>query len=117
MHLEQQRPRTALPRGLASALATSAALALPCLALGLWTGRGRAAPVPPAAYLTLWVVSFVLVLAARALRAALAQGVPASGAGRFRMARALAVFLLACGFWLFTIADQLPCLLGVPNCD
>jgi hypothetical protein len=71
---------------------------------------------PYPVFLVLWLVPAVSVLAvAPLIRSIRAGETVLTGPGTL-VARAGVLVLLAL-FWALVVSDQMPCFLGVPNCD
>lgn len=107
-------PRHARRAQVLVAAAAGAALTLPFAALEWRLGGGFPQGVPLALYAALWVLaSAVLGLAAVLLRRLQHGG---RRPGSWDLAAIAAIVLLAV-LWATLVRDQLPCFLGVPNCD
>lgn len=98
--------------GMAAIIASLLVLPLAVLQL---TNRNVAESFPFVLFGVLWLLPFVFVLIlasmARTLR---------TRTGQYRwltLVPAVAVLALIASFWTGLVLDQMPCFLGVPNCD
>lgn len=115
MHaLGRQSWTTSLGR-LATSAVAGAALVLPFAALEWRLGGGFPEGVPLALFLALWLLAIGFLLAAWSL----ARDVRSDGGTRLLVRRwtTAAVALVLAALWIILVRDQMPCFLGVPNCD
>ena len=94
-----------------TAALVSTALVLPLLILEL---RNNASEFPSVLFAVLWLLPFAFVM--------LFQGAVGSGArtntlAYMRRPLAAACLVFIAWFWVVVVIDQMPCFLGVPNCD
>ncbi len=91
------------------------AVVLPFLILELVNRRGLQESFPVVLFGLLWLLPFTFVLIVMPV----VRGLSARSRGvvaRLLLPRAVLLTFIA-WFWIALIADQLPCFLGVPNCD
>jgi hypothetical protein len=93
----------------------SSVLVLPLMTLQL-VNRSDAQQVPFVLFALLWLLPFMwwlllvpTVEASRRLRNA--------GASLIKLLPSVATLALMAWFWTGVVVDQMPCFLGVPNCD
>ena len=67
-------------------------------------------------YAVLWIVPVVFIVSAAPLIKAYRGGAAGAGSSIKGWLRVLLLVLLG-GFWIGLVIDQMPCFLGVPNCD
>ena len=114
MVLTDARILTRVLRKLRTPALTSSALVLPFLVFESVNRRGFREGFPVALFGFLWLLTFTFVLLlpiVRSLSARTRYGVP-----RLLIPRAVLLIFIA-WLWISVTADQLPCFLGVPNCD
>ena len=91
-------------------------LVLPFMALEFVNTRGFNGSFPLALFVFMWLLGSAFLLAAtnfvRRLQAA--GGTPHNA---LRVLPALALSIAIAWLWVGLVADQMPCFLGVPNCD
>lgn len=108
-----------LSRRLTASLVAGAALVLPFAALE-WYNGGFAGGVPFVLFGTLWILAgAVLLLVWPLVRDFRMEASDARGplGTLSRHWPALSIALLLATLWAGIVADQMPCFLGVPNCD
>ena len=112
VHVRQMRSTTTLSLGIAGSV--SALLVLPFVLLEWMSTSGFSRGFPAALFASLWILgaAFIVILMPMQARADGRAGTP-------RIADALRVILLIviAAVWITLVVDQMPCLLGVPNCD
>ena len=105
-----------MPRRLTTPAVVSSILVLPFLILELVTRRSydEVFPIPLFALLWLLPLSFTIVVMPilRALPGGATSGLP-----RLRLIPRLLLLILIAWLWLGIVVDQMPCFLGVLNCD
>jgi hypothetical protein len=101
--------------GMRAAL-VSTALVAPLVYLELQYGRQNYSRFPYELFVILWIVPAAFLLTVAPLVRAFRARESAIGRPRLLMAR-VSFLLLAALFWTAIVNDQMPCLLGVPNCD
>ena len=89
---------------------------LPLVLLQFTVGQDSSSEFPLALFVFLWVLPtvFVAVLAPLVRRIAGGEGVFQR---RVDLALRLLLLLAIGSLWLSVVNDQMPCFLGVPNCD
>lgn len=99
-----------LLRAVGAPAIVSLALVLPFAALELVNRRGFHEPFPYPLFALLWLLplSFLIILT-RLLR-----GLPAMG---LRILPAGVILVVIAWLWVGLVIDQMPCFLGVANCD
>ena len=96
------------PRSLAVGVIASTVLVLPLFILELVNNPDIAGGFPVVLFIVLWLLPVFLI----------AGGGPLlRSRSRVVIAAAAAVMIVLAVFWVGLVADQLPCFLGVPNCD
>jgi hypothetical protein len=104
------------PRSIAWAAIISLALVLPFLLLEFINGGGFGKSFPVVLFGLMWLLSLGFIL----LFMPLVRAVPAAEPPLARLARLgprLILLGLIAWFWIALVVDQMPCFLGVPNCD
>ena len=103
-------------RTMLSAAFASTALVLPFVYLELRNGSQNSADFPYPLFIVLWALPAASLLSAipvvRTLRAG-RNVLDRPGV----LAVRVAFLILAAWFWVGLVNDQMPCFLGVPNCD
>ena len=104
-----------MPRALRNAAIVSSLLVLPFLILQLVNRSAFHQSFPLPLFVLMWVLplSFILILMPFARRL-LGKGVTAFSLSQW--ARAAFLILIAL-LWIGLVLDQIPCFLGMPNCD
>ena len=106
-------------RRLTASLVAAAALVLPFAALE-WYNGGFADGVPFVLFGTLWLLAAAVLLLLWPLARDLRMETSDARSPLEPLRRhwpALMVALLLAWLWASIVADQMPCFLGVPNCD
>jgi hypothetical protein len=78
------------------------------------TGFSKNFPIP--LFVFLWLLALSVVLLLRPLGYGLRAG-NGTMANRLRLLARVALAILIAGLWVAVVLDQMPCFLGVPNCD
>ena len=99
---------------LASAAVVSTVLTLPLLVLQLLNGGDDGGDFPTALFAALWVLPFSFMLLAGRLAVV---GGPSPWRRHSRRFVTAACLLCIASLWVAIVLDQIPCFLGVPNCD
>jgi hypothetical protein len=94
-----------------TAALVSTALVLPLLILEL---RNGASEFPPVLFALLWLLPFAFVLF---FQGTVGSGARAGTLSYLRRPLAAACLVFIAWFWITVVVDQMPCFLGVPNCD
>ena len=81
---------------------------------GNWTGFPANFPIVLFAVMWLLAMAFVMILAPVVRSARAGGGVLANPTG---LLVRTAFLIPIAAFWLALVVDQMPCFLGVPNCD
>jgi hypothetical protein len=101
---------------LRSAAIISALLVLPFAMLEMINGRGAAADFPFPLFATMWLLLVTFILTLRPLvRSVRVKG--SLQAPLFRQLPRIALMIVIASLWVSLVLDQMPCFLGVPNCD
>jgi len=100
--------RVAPSRSLSIAVIASTALVLPLLILELANNAENEGGFPVALFTVLWLLPLLLIAGGGQLLRSHNKAV---------MVAAAAVMIVIAVFWVGLVADQMPCFLGVPNCD
>jgi len=95
---------------------SSSALVLPFMILELLNRRSFREGFPIPLFIAMWLLPFAFTLILIPTVAALRHK-RNSASDRFITLLSLALLILIGLLWAGIIADQLPCFLGVPNCD
>jgi hypothetical protein len=85
-------------------------LVLPLVALELVNRRSAGESFPFPLFAILWVLPFIFILTLSSL-------VRAPRSVSVILLARIGVLVLVAVVWIFAVVDQLPCFLGVPNCD
>ena len=84
-------------------------LTLPFMVMELVNRRELHEPYPVTLFIYLWLLGTAFGYAAQPLL----RETPLN----LRLALRLGLLLVIAWLWITTVADQMPCFLGVPNCD
>ena len=116
MRISEQLYWSSTPRNLATAAAIGVVVVIPIAILEWMNTQGFQNGVPVALFGFLWLltIAFILILVPM-LRAASAGNGIAANPGFF--APRIVMLLLIAWMWISVVVDQMPCFLGVPNCD
>ena len=94
----------------------SAVLVLPFALLEVIRAQGITAHFPVPLFVALWLLaltfSVMLLRLVRSLQ--MEHSFPVL---LYRQLPAIALMIVAAGLWVGLVVDQMPCFLGVPNCD
>lgn len=113
--LEKNKNLTDMARRLRAPALVGFALVLPFLILEWVNRRGIPGSFPIVLFGLLWLLPFLFTLVSTPIVRALSAR-SRSLAARFLLPRAVLLVFIA-WFWVSVTVDQLPCFLGVPNCD
>jgi hypothetical protein len=116
MQINAKLPRSVISTTLATPAIVASLVVLPFVILEAINTRGFSEGFPLALFVVMWLLpaAFTAVLTP-ILRRLRAGGRVAAHPGAL-VPRVLLLILIA-WFWLSLVIDQLPCFLGVPNCD
>ena len=90
-------------------------LVIPLLVLELINQKPTITDFPVVLFVTLWVVPFAFILIFMSLvRSTRTNGLMSAP---FLFLIKYAGLLLLAWFWVSVVLDQIPCFLGIPNCD
>lgn len=107
-------PGTAMPRNLITHAMISLVLVLPFMVLELINRRNFSTDFPVPLFGMMWLLTFSFILllipVARSLRNKQLKK-PLGLAAR------VVLLAIVASIWIRLVVDQLPCFLGVPNCD
>lgn len=91
-------------------------LVIPFIGMELLNGMNVGGSFPLALFLTLWALSTIFGLLMIPLVTIVRQG-GVMTAPRFPMFMRLTASLFVAWLWTAIVLDQMPCFMGVPNCD
>lgn len=116
MHLIKQHILSSSPRNLKAPAIIGAVLVLPFMILELVNGGGIHGnfPIPLFGFMWLLPVSFVVILMS------IVRSRPAGNRSMpnpVSLLSKVALLILIAWLWVSLVVDQMPCFLGVPNCD
>jgi hypothetical protein len=94
----------------------SLVLVLPFIALELINRRGFDEGFPLALFAVMWLLPALFILVVTPIVHDLRAGSRTAANPRSLVPR-VAFLILITWFWVALVLDQLPCFLGVPNCD
>lgn len=95
---------------------TGLILTIPFIILELVNRRNENYDFPLVIYLVLWLLASVFVLQANSLYGSIKNKTILTGGYRKPAGKAM-VIILVFVLWLLIVNDQLPCFLGIANCD
>jgi hypothetical protein len=105
---------TTMPRNLITHAMISLVLVLPFIILELINWRNFSTDFPVALFGMMWLLTFSFILllmpVARSLRNKQLRNPVGLAAG-------VVLLAIVASIWIRLVVDQLPCFLGVPNCD
>ena len=111
-----KRIATFVPPGdLKSAAIVSCLLILPFIALEWTNTQGSGNTFPAALFAFMWSLTALFVLIV--IPVLRVRGERSSTADIVTLLSRVALAILVAGLWLVIVQDQMPCFLGVPNCD
>ena len=104
------------PRNLATAAAIGAVVVIPFAILEWMNTQGFENGVPVALFGFLWflTIAFIVILLPMVRTASAGNGLK-TNPGSF--APRIVMLMLIAWMWMSVVIDQMPCFLGVPNCD
>lgn len=116
MRISEQLYWSSTPRNLATAAAISAVVVIPFAILEWMNTQGFQNGVPIALFGFLWLltIAFIVILVPMLRTASAGKGIAANPAF---FAPRIVMLLLIAWMWISVVVDQMPCFLGVPNCD
>lgn len=105
-----------MPRSLRTPALISSVLLLPFVTLELLNRRGFHEDFPIVLFGLMWLLPLSFILIASPVVRTLPAGNRSPASRPSVLLRTILVVLIAC-FWAALVIDQMPCFLGVPNCD
>ena len=112
---QMRHNRVAMARRLRAPALVGFALVLPLMILEWINTRGFHEGFPIVLFGLLWLLSFLFTLISTPIVRALSARSRSLTAQRLLPRAVLLIFIA--WFWVSVTADQMPCFLGVPNCD
>ena len=110
------RVATFVPSGdLKTAALVSCVLVLPFIALEWTNGQGFANGFPAALFAVLWMLTALFVLIVMPVLRM--PGERRTTADVVSLLSRVVLGIFVAGLWIGIVQDQMPCFLGVPNCD
>jgi hypothetical protein len=106
-----------MPRHFTVSVIAGAALVAPFMILESVNTEGfRTAGFPGALFVFMWLLgaSFLLTAAAVVQRVRTSER---GSSGPLKLLTGVALSIAVAWFWIGLVVDQMPCFLGVPNCD
>ena len=103
-------------RNVTMAAVIGLAAVLPFVLLEVINRRGYGEGFPAVMFFTLWLFSFGFIYTLIPVTKSLISGQPAGGSRAGLLGR-LTLLIVAGWLWATLVSDQMPCFLGVPNCD
>jgi hypothetical protein len=88
---------------------------LPFMILELMNRGGPLQDFPIPLFVLMWLLGFSFILILTATRRSLRT--PDRRARVFKVLPGVVAMILVAWFWISLVVDQMPCFLGVPNCD
>jgi hypothetical protein len=116
MQIINRRIMASMPARLRTAAIISSALVLPFMILELTNRRGLGEGFPIALFGLMWLLPFLFILILTPILHHL-RARPGTVASPQNVWLRVAVLLLIAWLWVVVTLDQLPCFLGIPNCD
>ena len=105
---------TSLSRNITASALISATLVLPFMVLELVNRQGQEFPITLFGFLWLLPLAFILLLLPIMRRR---PAGPMTAGKRLSLWSRIAVMGFIVWIWVSIVTDQMPCFLGVPNCD
>ena len=116
MESAESRRLSGVQANLKASAVISSALVLPFMILELVNRRGFHEGFPIPLFSVIWLLPFAFTLILIPTVARLRAGSKRT-ADRLIILLSLALLILIALVWIGIVVDQMPCFLGVPNCD
>jgi len=116
MEIQNRRMPSTIRAKLTTPAIIASALVLPFMLLELVNRRGLGEGFPVALFLVMWVLPALFIVVAMPIVRDLRAGARVT-ANPLGVLSRIAALILITWLWLAIVIDQLPCFLGVPNCD
>ena len=107
-------PGTAMPRNLITHAMISLVLVLPFMVLELINRRNFFTDFPVPLFGMMWLLTFSFILLLMPVARSLRKKQLRNPLG---LAARVVLLAIVASIWIRLVVDQLPCFLGVPNCD
>lgn len=98
------------------AAAVSTASVMPFMIMEIMNARPALGQFPFALYAAMWLLALMFVVTVRSLARSV-TATDSAGRSALRLLPRIILLLAIAGAWTAGVVDQMPCFLGVPNCD
>jgi hypothetical protein len=116
MEIKNRRMLSTIGATLAAPAIIGSVLVLPFMILEMINRRGLGEGFPFVLFVVMWILPALFVLVLTPIVRDLRAGIRMT-ANPLTVVPRLALLILITWLWLGLVIDQLPCFLGVPNCD